>query len=411
MSKLTQRHTQYHETPDGRRVSHPDRLAFVQTKRANRATSAVEATVSTGWCAGTAGAAALDALRDVCYEPQGLGSTAVRARAWPALLGCAVCGEKDLPPDPADVARAHSDEHQVDLDVNRSFFRFPKGIKQAERVQLRKSITDFLDAILGGSPELHYYQGFHEICAVLMLTCGRRRGLQLGRILVHCHIRDYLEPTLQSSISHCELIFALLHAEAPDLYTHLLDGDTMPHFAISWVLTWFTHDVDDLETIVRVYDACLASHPFFPAYIAAAIVLHNKDTLLKLPADLSVLHKNLLALPQNADFDEAIGHARTLFQHHPPEALLKSPAITPSALKVLKESKAVQAYRSFTANPAVFAAVPDAPFTINVTACAVHGAVRGAVGVVMATLMVVGVEWMVVRGTGLCSMGLLSLID
>jgi len=75
---------------------------------------------------------------------------------------------------------------QVKLDVDRSLWRFPKGIGHPERIQLRRGITDVLDAILGPNPHLHYYQGFHEICAVFMLTCGGRSGLELLRILCRC---------------------------------------------------------------------------------------------------------------------------------------------------------------------------------------------------------------------------------
>lgn len=54
-------------------------------------------------------------------------------------------------------ARRHATS-QVKLDVDRSLWRFPKGIRHHERVQLRRGITDVLDAILGPNPHLHYYQ-------------------------------------------------------------------------------------------------------------------------------------------------------------------------------------------------------------------------------------------------------------
>ena len=44
-----------------------------------------------------------------------------------------------------------------------------------------------------------------------------------------------------------------------------------PFFAISWLLTWFAHVVEDWDTIVRIFDSCLASHPLFPIYIAVAV--------------------------------------------------------------------------------------------------------------------------------------------
>ena len=88
---------------------------------------------------------------------------------------------------------------------------------------------------------------------------------QCPRARNRCHIRDYLEPTLACSIAHCEIVYAVLHRTDPLLYAHLVAADLLPHFSVSWILTWFTHDIDDLDTIRRVFDACIAQHPFYPA--------------------------------------------------------------------------------------------------------------------------------------------------
>lgn len=225
-----------------------------------------------------------------------------------------------------------------------------------------------------------------------MLTCGQRRGLQLCRILCHCHIRDYLEPTLESSIAQCELIYALLLAETPDLYAHLVEAGMFSHIAISWILTWFTHDVDDLNTIVRVYDACLASHPFFPTYISAALVMQKQDVLLSLPADMSRLHKALLELPKTANFDTAIPIAHELFGRHSPTSLIASKAISQSGRELLTKSKAAKAYEEFTANPLIFSADPGAEPQADYTSAALKGAVRGAAASLFGTIAVAAIE-------------------
>lgn len=234
-----------------------------------------------------------------------------------------------------------------------------------------------------------------------MLTCGQRRGLQLCRVLCHCHIRDFLEPTLEASIAHTELIYALLHIEVPQLHAHLVEADMLSHFAISWILTWFTHDVDELSTIVRVYDACLASHPFFPTYISAAIVMANTEMLLALPADLSQLHKALLDLPKTADFDEVIANAYGLFHKHSPTVLIKSPAISEKGRELLAQSKAATAFEQFTADPTVYAAAPDAVKQRDPTIAIVRAAICGAATFLSGTLAIAAIEVVIVRGSAL----------
>lgn len=45
-----------------------------------------------------------------------------------------------------------------------------------------------------------------------------------------------------------------------------------PYFALSWLLTWFAHDVPDLDSIARLFDLFLASHPLMPLYLAAVAI-------------------------------------------------------------------------------------------------------------------------------------------
>lgn len=79
-----------------------------------------------------------------------------------------------------------------------------------------------------------------------------------------------------------------------------------PQLAISWVLTWFAHDLEHWyvmfssmlslslvlstyrlfiatrESVTRIYDACLASHPLFVVYIATALIEVSIQYILRL---------------------------------------------------------------------------------------------------------------------------------
>ena len=197
------------------------------------------------------------------------------------------------------------------------------GIRSAYRLELRRRITLIINAIFTMTPELSYYQGFHEICSVLMLNINDDAiAFGLASILGSAHINDALAPNLTQSMAHCEVIFAVLQVVDQELYDVIMRraplyffyrcnpipipippphvytptqhsdnsdaahppprfipssavalallrrSDSQPHFAIGWILTWFAHDLEDLKLISRIYDACIASHPLFPAYLA-----------------------------------------------------------------------------------------------------------------------------------------------
>lgn len=42
-------------------------------------------------------------------------------------------------------------------------------------------------------------------------------------------------------------------------------------FALSWFITWYSHVLDDLDTILRLYDLFIVSHFLMPVYVAAEV--------------------------------------------------------------------------------------------------------------------------------------------
>lgn len=61
----------------------------------------------------------------------------------------------------------------------------------------------------------------------------------------------------------------LLNAQADlELYQHVSSSGAPPYFALSWLITWFSHNVPALEQITRLFDLFMASHPLMPLYVA-----------------------------------------------------------------------------------------------------------------------------------------------
>lgn len=46
---------------------------------------------------------------------------------------------------------------------------------------------------------------------------------------------------------------------------------TLPFFALSWILTLFSHDVDTLEPVQRIFDYLIARNPISAIYLAVAV--------------------------------------------------------------------------------------------------------------------------------------------
>lgn len=55
-----------------------------------------------------------------------------------------------------------------------------------------------------------------------------------------------------------------------ELHAHISASEVQPYFALSWFITWFSHNVPELDDAARIFDVFLSSHPLMPLYFAAA---------------------------------------------------------------------------------------------------------------------------------------------
>lgn len=67
------------------------------------------------------------------------------------------------------------------------------------------------------------------------------------------------------------MILILIGAVDRELYHFLRTAKLEPFFATSWLITWFAHDIKNIDEIARIYDVFLCSHPLFSYYVCAAV--------------------------------------------------------------------------------------------------------------------------------------------
>src|SRR5262245_19064962 len=77
------------------------------------------------------------------------------------------------------------------------------------RDEARASLSLLMNKIFTVHPELHYIQGYHDICSVFLLVCGDDMAFRLVERLSLLHIRDALRPNLDTVVAVINLIFPL----------------------------------------------------------------------------------------------------------------------------------------------------------------------------------------------------------
>nr|XP_031862305.1 uncharacterized protein CI109_002270 [Kwoniella shandongensis]KAA5529377.1 hypothetical protein CI109_002270 [Kwoniella shandongensis] len=251
---------------------------------------------------------------------------------------------------------SHKDETQVKLDTNRSFVTYPKGIPLQSKVDLQNDLQDLIVGVLRKYPALSYFQGYHDILSVLYLTFippklqavstpstsqgkppnndetetesvvdnekisndplpydGRDtpewQELRKCAAIVSLHrVRDAMGSGMEGMMGLLRILKRILRAADPELSrfsAQISPVPTLPFFALSWVLTLFSHDCDSLQPIQRMFDFLLARNPISAVYLAAAILIAKKPQMSQMAKDLgseyhedpSLLHPLFVRLP------------------------------------------------------------------------------------------------------------------
>ncbi|KAL2189526.1 hypothetical protein L209DRAFT_769652 [Thermothelomyces heterothallicus CBS 203.75] len=279
----------------------------------------------------------LDALRALAESPGGFLTDSIRQQACkcseplkpagPILLGLPPNQDKEESHHPDGTASAsweslprHKDEDQVQLDVNRAFIYYPEHQTEAQLTHHKNLLSTLIVSLLRTHPYLCYFQGYHDIAQVLLLTLPAHLHLPSLTRLSLFRIRDFMLPSLAPAVAQLRLIPDILRHADPPLWRHL--SATEPFFALSGTLTMYAHDITTQGEIARLFDVLLARDPAFTVYLFAALVRSRRDELFDTPPDEpEMLHSILSKLPVPLDLDRLIAQAVALERDVPPERL------------------------------------------------------------------------------------------
>jgi TBC1 domain family member 20 len=236
-------------------------------------------------------------------------------------------GGDDVEDDEDYVASALADSRQIELDVTRCTWHLLTGNQRSQRLQMehkrhkkvariirrkQRRLAHLINRTLTASykrcEKLSYYQGYHDIACIFLSTLGgTSRGMTMPSECLYQVSQFQLRDPMQNNFMPLQTairltLFPLLAYFDRDVHDVLLSCDMEPFFALSWIITWFAHDVRDTDVVKRLFDAFIVSHPLMPLYVAVAMMSHsvNRQEILRTPHDFSTLHQVLTDLPKNS---------------------------------------------------------------------------------------------------------------
>ena len=194
------------------------------------------------------------------------------------------------------------------MDVARSIKRFPPSIPSENRMNLQEKLVSVIMRVLLANPELHYYQGYHDICVTVLLVVDGDEDLAF-RIMdevSRTRLRVYMEESMKATQKQLQIVYSIFQARDPKLRRFLGEADCGVMFCRSWCLTWFGHDLENYSSLVRLYDLFLANDEnnyLLPVYVSAAVVLSRSESLQEEECSLPSVHSYLMNLLNTMDDD------------------------------------------------------------------------------------------------------------
>lgn len=134
-------------------------------------------------------------LRELATSEGGLFNDDYRRKVWPLLLNIGSMDSEVLPTQ--EDCEKHPEYNQVVMDVDRSLKRFPPGIEEEARPKLQDQLTRLIVRVLLKHPELHYYQGYHDVAITFLLVVGEEMGYHIMERLSTSHLKDFMAPTME----------------------------------------------------------------------------------------------------------------------------------------------------------------------------------------------------------------------
>ncbi|CAG2112455.1 unnamed protein product [Medioppia subpectinata] len=285
-------------------------------------------------------------LRRLATVGQGFITDNLRRQIWPKVAKVSVV-ETSPRPDLKTI-ESHEFYNQVVLDVNRSLKRFPPSIDTDHRISMQDSLVRLIMRVLIKNPELHYFQGYHDICVTFLMVLGEEMAFYVVNQLSKTHFRIFMDKTMEKTADLMDIIPILVRRESEPLGDHMERSDVGTIFALSWVITWFSHVLPTYEHVTRLFDFFLVSHSLMPLYLTVALVLHKERHILDTDCDMPSLHQLLTRIPETEELpiESLIESAVDLMDRHPPSDMIKEQESRKQLRLKLAKSRAKKAVRS-----------------------------------------------------------------
>ena len=125
----------------------------------------------------------------------------------------------------------------------------------------------------------------------------QNRAFELLNRISLSHLQYFMERTMNTTSNLLEIIYLILKDEDETLHEYMIKSEVGTIFSLSWVITWFSHVLNDLDDILRLFDLFISTHFLMPIYVTVSILIYKKQDILTIDCDMASMHRYLTNIP------------------------------------------------------------------------------------------------------------------
>lgn len=196
----------------------------------------------------------------------------IRKRVWPKILAINRYNTIDY----RSYLDPKKDFTYITCDIERSLFSYDhlQEWDDQKREKRREALSEIIKCVLSKYPNFHYFQGYHDIVSIFLLILeDDQLTFSMVEVVSLYFFSDYMSEDFKIVSRGMNILMLILEIADPEVHAHISNAGVEAYFCTAWMLTWFSHDMKQIEEVARVFDALLCSHPLFIIYLCASVSL------------------------------------------------------------------------------------------------------------------------------------------
>lgn len=164
---------------------------------------------------------------------------------------------------------------------------------------------------------------------MVLVRFGFAHGLGLLERLARSHLREFMAESIGPTHAFSQFVLAVLGKLDPELSRRLAEIEMPPYFFVSWILSWFAHDIDDTRVLAKIFNCLAVLPPAAVGYLSALLISETaRDEVLAYgrhmdSEEFGQLHTLLKALPATRYRDTLLPKTVALMHKYPPTQIIR----------------------------------------------------------------------------------------